>query len=206
MDNKCHGYFAGIGSRDTPEKYLKILETTSRAIVKTNRLRLRSGHAQGADRACEIGAKGFADIYLPWKNYGIKSYKTDPGMQVIGQTIIPAKNSYPNMIKIAQFMCDLVGRKSFDEMNHGIQLLMQRNVNQIIGHTAPAEISRLVLCYSPETGGTGYATALARYLKVPIVNVLGKDLETVRIELDETMPFSSRFSPERIKLLKGIYE
>ena len=206
MNQKCNGYFAGIGSRVTPPEYLKILEEVSRTIAKVNKLKLRSGHAVGADRACEVGAEGFADIYLPWKGYGIKPYKDDPGMVVRGKTIIPPKNSYTNMIKITQFMCNLVGRVSFDEMSYGVKLLMQRNVNQIIGHTAPAEISRVVLCYSPETGGTSYATALARHLKVPIINVLGKDLETIRIELDETIPFSSRFSPERIKLLKEIYE
>lgn len=199
MKNECHGYFAGIGSRDTPDKYLEILEEGSRYLVKAYRLRLRSGHAIKADRACEIGAGGFADIYLPWKTYGIKPYKEDPGMKVIGDTIIPERED-----QIAEFMCDLVGRKPFDEMNNGVQLLMSRNVNQIIGHFRPfRELSRIVLCYSWKMGGTSYATALAKHYEIPVINVLDKDLDTVIAEIDKILPLPQRKLSQK-SLLEGI--
>jgi len=211
-NNLIKGYFAGIGSRATPPEYLEILTQASKYIVYSHLLKLRSGHAIGADRACEIGAEGTADIYLPWKNYGIKPYKNDlgiddPGMKVIGKTIIPSFKNIDQTIKIAEFMCDLVARTPFDEMNRGVQLLMLRNVNQIIGHSfTDITISKLVLCYSNELGGTSYATMLAKYLKVPIVNVLNKNLQTVLSEIDETLLNNSFSSSESIQLLKGIYE
>lgn len=207
---KLTGYFTGIGSRRTPLKYMSILEKASQYIVHTYQCTLRSGHAAGADRACETGAEGSAQIYLPWKNYGIKPYKDDPGMEVIGETIIPSKKKHPYITKIAEFMCDLVGERSFNDMSSGVQLLMLRNVNQLIGHNEnhvePIEISRIVLCFSLETGGTGYATALAKYLGVPIINVLNKNLHEVLTEINERLPSSPMYSQFRITLLKEIYE
>ena len=99
----------------------------------------------------------------PWKTYGIKPYKNDPGMEVIGKVIKPPKEDI-----LAEFMCDLIARKPYNEMNDGVQLLMSRNVNQIIGHNEPTyELSRLVLCYNQSMGGTSYAIALARHYNIP---------------------------------------
>ncbi len=195
------GFFTGIGSRNTPEKYLNILENVSRFIVDTYKLKLRSGHAVGADRACEKGANGFADIYLPWKTYGIRPYKNDPGMEVIGNAIIPEREK-----EIAEFMCDLVARKPYQEMERGVQLLMERNVNQIIGHTDPVhELSRIVLCYSPDIGGTSYATALARHFDIHITNILNLNLSEVIEEVDSVIPSTSRIKLTKAEILEGIY-
>lgn len=207
QNNLIRGYFAGIGSRNTPSDSLSILTQASQYIVYNHLLKLRSGHAVGADRACEIGADGFADIYLPWRNYGIKPYKNDLGMEVMGETILPLYKNLSKFIKIARFMCSLVGRTPFDEMNRGVQLLMLRNVNQIIGHSlSNIEISKMVLCYSHDIGGTSYAIMLARFLGVSVINIRNKEFSTIKTEINDTLFKSQVSSSKAIQLLKEIYE
>jgi len=186
------GYFTGIGSRDTPEQYLIILEEASRYITSTHKLMLRSGHAVGADRACEVGAQGYATIYLPWHGYGVKSYRDDPGMTIMGHTYVPTEKKFPEMTAIAEFMCSLVDKSSYQSMRRGIKTLMFRNIFQLLGHSSKSVYSKLILCYDPGTGGTSYTTALARHFNIPIINVIDKDLDTVLSEISKTLTVPKR--------------
>lgn len=55
-------YYAGIGSRDTPEDVLKLMTTVARGLDRKG-YRLRSGGAIGADTAFESGTK-CKDVFL----------------------------------------------------------------------------------------------------------------------------------------------
>lgn len=166
-----YGYFTGIGHRNTPNFYCRILLAASQYLMSEYKLKLRSGHAVGADRACEIGADGFADIYLPWEKYGVKPYKDDPGMEVMGNECIPLYNKAKEDLAI--LMCKLAaGREYHDKSRtNGIKNMLYRNVAQIVGHKTEIELSKLVLCYLSGKGGTAYAVALAKHFDIPTVNI-----------------------------------
>ena len=64
-------YYAGIGSRSTPDNVLGIMEKLGIVLAKKGFI-LRSGGADGADKAFEKGcdlASGQKEIYLPWKGF-----------------------------------------------------------------------------------------------------------------------------------------
>ena len=67
-------YYAGIGSRETPKEICnKMTEIAS--LLENQDFVLRSGGAQGADHAFEIGISDqlMMDIYLPYINFNNKS-------------------------------------------------------------------------------------------------------------------------------------
>ena len=64
-------YYTGIGSRETPEEVLSLFVIVGEFLAKKGYI-LRSGSAQGADRAFEVGCdkvKGKKEIYLPWRRF-----------------------------------------------------------------------------------------------------------------------------------------
>jgi len=65
-------YYTGIGSRETPRDIQKLFAKVATYLSEMQFI-LRSGGAQGADKAFEIGCNivtGQKEIYLPWKGFG----------------------------------------------------------------------------------------------------------------------------------------
>lgn len=65
-------FYAGIGSRRTPADTLAVMRRTAAHLAKLG-WTLRSGAAAGADQAFEMGcreARGEAEIWLPWRDFG----------------------------------------------------------------------------------------------------------------------------------------
>lgn len=176
-------YFTGIGSRKTPPEYLKVLRDLSE-YLSLQSLVLRSGHAQGADRACEAGAGGNADIFLPWAGYGVVPYKDDPGLRVIGKEYVPTMKGYPNHLRTIQKTCRGLGR-DFDRLSQGVQKLLFRNVFQIYG--PDWVLSELVICYHEGSGGTLYAVEMAEKEGIPVINVKGRTYEDCLEEIKEIL-------------------
>lgn len=189
-----NGYFAGTGPRLTQKN---VLRAASKHIVQTYTLRLRSSHRLRSEIDCEIGANGFADIYLPWEGYGSPKcghdyifhpnfYRVPP---VLGIRYIPKnKDSYRE--KLAKTMCELTGRVSYDKLAQHFKDSFYSNTCQLIGHTFPIIQSKLVLCYMANSyilSDVNYIVALAEHLNIPIVNVINKTLDTVLIEIDNIM-------------------
>ena len=61
-------YYAGIGSRETPNTILSVFEELGKLLVNHGGI-LRSGRAPGADQAFErgcIAANGNCEIFVPW--------------------------------------------------------------------------------------------------------------------------------------------
>lgn len=179
-------YFTGIGSRNSSDEELKILEKLSANLSKKG-FTLRSGHAQGADRACERGAKGNADIYLPWEEFGIKKWRNDPGMKVIGETFVPEVEDYPGHLVIIMKTTRHFGR-DFKYLTRGVKKLLFRNVFQIIGHEEPPIFSKLVICsFVPGRGGTRYAVKIAEDHMIPVVNVKGLSFKSSLKEVNKIL-------------------
>ena len=67
-------YYAGIGSRETPKEICNKMTEIASLLEKQDFV-LRSGGAQGADHAFEIGISDqlMMDIYLPYINFNNKS-------------------------------------------------------------------------------------------------------------------------------------
>jgi hypothetical protein len=158
-------YYAGIGSRETPENVLKIMEQLGKIFAKKNFI-LRSGAAEGADRAFEKGcdeAKGQKEIYLPWKNFnGSESDLFYENLPAAAEEI--AFKYHPNLYKCT----------------YGVIKMMTRNSCQILGKDCHTKCN-FVVCYCAidsngnETGGTSQALRIARDKNIPIFNLFYKE-------------------------------
>jgi predicted Rossmann fold nucleotide-binding protein DprA/Smf involved in DNA uptake len=62
-------YYAGVGSRQTPENILHLMTRIAMRMAELGWV-LRSGGAKGADYAFEKGAGDKKEIYLPWRGFG----------------------------------------------------------------------------------------------------------------------------------------
>jgi len=161
--------YAGIGSRETPPDVLELMT----ALAKTLREEgwtLRSGHAMGADWAFEQGAEKDSLIYLPWKDFGTKPYKNDPGRPILGHPICDddaAEEGYAYLVRL--------GIRNPDNRD-SMRRLHGRNVAQVMG--LPGEkLSSMVVCWCPielgiPTGGTATAIKLAEHHKIPVFNLI----------------------------------
>ena len=147
--------YSGIGSRETPKDICKIFESIGEELAKRKFL-LRSGGAQGADEAFEIGCKkinGFRDIYLPWakfRNNDSMLYDVTPEAVELAEKFHPA----------------------WDKLSDSGKQLMARNSFQILGDDLKTP-SDFVVCWTLDgkpVGGTAQAIRIAEYYNIPIFN------------------------------------
>ena len=179
-------YYAGIGSRQTPEPILKIMARCARWLA-TRGWVLRSGHAAGADRAFEFGAAGAADIYLPWTSFGQVRYKDDPGCPVEGRAICEPRTWESNLLYLHE-----LGLVNEPTVPGPVRPLFGRNVAQVLGlHTRGDPASKMVICWAPigfhgkPLGGTAVAIRLAEYHQIPVLNLYRPaDLKRVLTKLE----------------------
>jgi len=155
-------YYAGIGSRETPNEILYMFENIGRYLGKNNFV-LRSGHATGADQAFERGCdvvKGEKEIYLPWK--GFEGSKSD--------------------LIVSDFKAFKIAEKfhtHWHNLKQGGKKLQARNSHQVLGKDLNTP-SKFIICWTKngkDVGGTSQAIRIARYYEIPIFNAGGyKDL------------------------------
>lgn len=153
--------YTGIGSRKTP-KHIQFLMTM---FSLTFNQVLRSGHADGADMAFEIGASQ-KEIYLPAKNFN-GSYSN---------LIVTEFEKYSEIKEIIKSL-----HPKWHACSDFAKLLHMRNVCQIIGKDLDSP-SDIVICWTPDgannrtkmvssnTGGTGTAIRLAQALDITVLN------------------------------------
>lgn len=180
--------YTGIGSRITPEDVLNLMTSIGTELAKKDSV-LRSGHADGADLAFEIGVKkisGRCEIYTPWRNFNYNEELDKYG-------IINAKclRNYREAMSLAGTMHPV-----WDRLSQGARTLHARNMYQILGLTLN-DPSDCVICWTKDgkaSGGTGQALRLASKYNVPIFNLklensltkLKEFLLTKNIELEIT--------------------
>lgn len=169
---KADMFYTGIGSRDTPENILTLMEDIGQVMADDGFI-LRSGGANGADSAFERGCdevNGKKEIYLPWKGFNENNsphYKIPAAAYTVAEEVYGARWKY---------------------LSQPIRDLMARNMPQVSGMTLDI-VSTLVVCWTPDgcttkksrtkyTGGTGQAIAYADILSAPVFNLKNeKDFE-----------------------------
>ena len=169
-------YYTGIGARKTPKRIFRKMRMYGDLLGGFSTI-LRSGAADGADTAFEVGcdrSNGPKEIYLPWKGYNNHSstlYHVPNGVMAYAATVYGDNWKY---------------------LNKPIKLLMARDVQQVIGQDFDST-SEFILCWTPDgcasrdcrtkkTGGTGQAIAVASDLGIPIFNLHNEPAETQFIE------------------------
>jgi len=166
--------YAGIGSRDTPLDVQKQMTNLAIALSNDNWI-LRSGGAEGADTAFEIGAM-HKEIYLPWNGFNEK-YADGKSYILIAETEAAR-----------EFVYDY--HPSGLYLKPGPFKLMVRNTYQVLGAdlNMPADV---VVCWTVDgkaSGGTGQAMRIAKDYAIPIVNLyhqnqLDEWLDKINIKL-----------------------
>lgn len=61
-------YYTGVGARKTPDNILSEMRSIAK-VMSQDLYVVRSGGAEGADTAFEVGAGANTEIYLPWDNF-----------------------------------------------------------------------------------------------------------------------------------------
>jgi hypothetical protein len=171
-------YYAGIGSRVTPDDILQTMEDIGRRLAQLGWC-LRSGAANGADSAFELGCDsvpGPKEIFLPWERFN--EHLSDL------YTIKPEAYEYASKVHPRWATLKTPGRK-----------LHARNIYQVLGYDLNTRVS-VVVCWTPDgcerkrdrsiqTGGTGTAISLASDLNVPVYNLANPNrLEQFKIEFE----------------------
>lgn len=146
-------HYTGIGSRSTPDDILETMIKSAKRLAELG-YTLRSGGANGADTAFEIGAGTLKEIYLPWRGFnGNDSMLTSAS----NEAFIMAEQFHP-----AWHKCTDAARK-----------LHARNCHQVLGHNLQFP-SKFILCWTPNAeliGGTAQALRIAIHHNIPIVNM-----------------------------------
>lgn len=163
--------YAGIGSRKTPEDVLKNMNNMARFLAHAKHT-LRSGGADGADKAFEEGASSIKDspkeIYLPWQDYnGNKSRQWKPG-------------------KVAHNLAESF-HPTWEKLSEGSQKLLARNSQIILGENLHKPCD-FVVCWTPEgkiNGGTGHTIRIAKHYKIPIFNFGNMSLQDMESKIME---------------------
>lgn len=157
-------YYAGIGARATPTEVCHLMREFAQHAAQT--FILRSGGANGADKAFEAGCNqggGQCQIFLPWALFNSHpSIFTEPNEQAYGF----ARRVHP----------------FFHNMKPATKRLVARNMHQILGPNLDDPVD-FVICWTPDgceshlkynpriTGGTGSAIALASLCDIPVYNI-----------------------------------
>jgi hypothetical protein len=158
-------YYAGIGSRDTPDDVLDIMKLVALNLAIKGYI-LRSGGADGADLAFEEGAyRGFgkAEIYLPWKSFNKEKRIYEPTLYEPAEWTFEIAEKY---------------HPSYRYLKRGAKLLHARNVHQIFGETEISYKTDFVLCWTKDgkgSGGTGQAIRIANDKKIPVLDMGNSD-------------------------------
>lgn len=138
-------YFAGIGSRETPEDILKLMRGTTKGLYRKSYI-LRSGGAQGADSAFEDGVPQGSRKEIFYANDKLPLWT----------------NVFTDMFHPAP-----------DKLKDYPRKLMNRNAMQILGRDGDTPVE-FVVCWTRDgkyAGGTGQAIRIAEYFGIPVFNL-----------------------------------
>lgn len=153
-------YYTGVGARSTPPTVLKLM-TACAVRLRELGWTLRTGAADGADTAFEIGAGENKEVFLPWSSFnGSSSVYKAPSLEAIAM----AAEVHP----------------VWKHLSQGAKALHARNCHQVLGPDLRTP-SAFVLCWTKdgaqtveectkETGGTATAIRIADIHGIPVFN------------------------------------
>jgi hypothetical protein len=158
-------FYAGIGSRDTPTDIIGLMEQIG-IILREQGYILRSGHADGADKAFEKGSDGVNQIWLPWKGFNY----ADDGLVRTGHYALQDN-----------WMADKIAahhHPAWNKCDDSARKLHTRNVYQVLGPglgvVSHETMSKFVVCWTKDgkaSGGTGQALRIAAAYNIPVFNL-----------------------------------
>ena len=170
-------YYAGIGSRKTPEDVCRKMFTAGRAMAKLGFI-LRSGGAKGADTSFESGVLAAAELK--------DSDADDSNVSSNSEIYLPRQGF--NGHRSPLYGSCKAARQIAKEYHPRWDILSclgrdfhARNVYQILGRDLRTP-SRFVLCWTPGgkvTGGTGQALRIAQDHDIPILNFAVDDDDSI---------------------------
>ena len=142
-------YYAGIGSRKAPVDTLREMRAIAMDLSELD-WTLRSGGAEGSDRAFEWGAE---------KKEIFKVQDAQPWCYEMVKKYLPTD------------------RKGFDNWKPYVQGLLARNMQQLFGRDGKTPVE-FVVCWTPtnvytdsSSGGTAYAIRAALDQGIPVYNL-----------------------------------
>lgn len=147
-------YYTGVGSRETPERVLKIMTFLARFLAARGFI-LRSGAADGADSAFEAGAGTNKEIWVPYLGF----------------------NRHPSRLLPIPAAFEMVEDIGWDGPREYMNF-HARNCHQVLGPNLD-DPSEFLICWTPDgkkKGGTATAIKVAGSFGVPVYN-LGRDTE-----------------------------
>lgn len=167
-------FYAGIGSRNTPEHIRGIMMSLA-ITLESEQWVLRSGGAKGADTAFEAGAgRSGSEIYLPWGGYNGRrvcalATPTD-------EAIAMAAVYHPNWLACKQGARKLHGRNC--------HIVLGRNLNDPVD---------MIICWTlggAGRGGTGQALRMTRdYTSIKIFDLaIESNTERIRKYIKGSAP------------------
>jgi hypothetical protein len=159
--------YAGVGSRQTPSTIQESMTLMGFQMSQSG-WHLRSGYAEGADKAFGLGAAQQSELsdqdrwvmYLPWRGFNGAPKDGDPRFQVCFPT--------QDLTRVAK-EC----HPAWDRLNRPAQLLMIRNV-AIVAGIGLGEPANLLIGWTPNArrgGGTGHAMRVAEMIGVPVFDL-----------------------------------
>ena len=158
-------YYCGIGSRSTPKPILDMMKEIGGLMAGKDYV-LRSGGADGADTAFEVGCDagmGNKEIFLPWKNFN----KNDSPLY----TVLPEAEEMAERLHLSWANC-----------SQGAKKLLSRNMHQVLGDDLKTPVDVIIYWTPSETkGGTSMAIKLGRELKIPVYNLKNYDFDKLKI-------------------------
>lgn len=155
-------YYTGVGSRKTPKDICQKM-TEIAAKLESFGYILRSGGADGADIAFEMGVKDPDNkhIYLPWKNFN-----HNPSHRYWA----PSREVYT----LTKFI-----HPNYNMLSSASQKLHARNFYQVLGDDLSTP-SDFLICWTEngkEIGGTRTALKVAYVKDIPVYNLAVKDFD-----------------------------
>lgn len=173
-------FYTGIGSRNVPKDIYDLMREIG---FKLNSMgwTLRSGGADGADTAFELGVIDYtesldrwptfndANIYIPWKDFKhIDERHEDMFINVKNKEALARAEQIASEIHPNWYAC-----------SRGAKALHTRNVFQVVGHWDSEYLSKFVICWAPiqgdsVKGGTRTAVELAKLRGIEIFNLADK--------------------------------
>lgn len=153
------GFYAGIGSRQTPDDVLHLMYDIARHL-STDGWILRSGHAPGADCWFERGAVGRSEIFLPWRSFNSE--------EAFGMNSEVFYEPIPAAYELAASFHPV-----WERLGRGARAMHARNAHQILGPSLNDPVE-FVVCWTPGgrmKGGTAQALRMANHYDIPITNL-----------------------------------
>jgi hypothetical protein len=175
-------YYAGIGSRQTPDSVLLQMQSIGEQLA--DRWTVRSGFADGADKAFAFGAdkvNGPMQNFVPWQGFNDAPNSREDGRFWYHQMSAEHMNEAYN-----------IARKyhpNWKACSEAAKKMHTRNVFQVLGPDLNT-LSDMVICWTPNgsgSGGTGQAIRIARAYAIPVFDIAIEDNQRLLVDFVHKM-------------------